>query len=127
MEMITSVSGLEQAAQEWLGSPVLALDTEFFWERTFYPILGVVQVDDDVLIALACRAPANRNALGSIAGWPERLPADAVLAAVACGAGRTDGAVGGTRLAGGDRDRRKNRMRSISGKGTRFFWFSCCA
>ena len=44
MEMITSVSGLEQASQEWLGSPVLALDTEFFWERTFYPILGVVQV-----------------------------------------------------------------------------------
>ena len=44
MEMITSVSGLEQASQEWQDSPVLALDTEFFWERTFYPILGVVQV-----------------------------------------------------------------------------------
>jgi len=47
-------------------------------------------LDDDVLIALACRAPANRNELGSIADWPERLPADvadAVLAAVACGAG----------------------------------------
>ena len=44
MEIITTVSDLEQASQEWLGSPVLALDTEFFWERTFYPILGVVQV-----------------------------------------------------------------------------------
>jgi ribonuclease D len=44
METITTTSGLEQAAKEWLDAPFIALDTEFFWERTFYPILGVVQV-----------------------------------------------------------------------------------
>jgi ribonuclease D len=44
MEVITNASDLERAANEWLAAPVVALDTEFFWERTFYPILGVVQV-----------------------------------------------------------------------------------
>lgn len=44
MEMITTAAALEQATKEWMEAPVLALDTEFFWETTFYPVLGVVQV-----------------------------------------------------------------------------------
>lgn len=47
MEIITTQVALEQAVQAWLELPCLALDTEFFWERTFYPILGVVQVASD--------------------------------------------------------------------------------
>lgn len=44
MEIVATVSDLEQASKAWLTTPVIALDTEFFWERTFYPILGIVQV-----------------------------------------------------------------------------------
>ena len=47
MKMITTAVALEQASQEWLQAPVLALDTEFFWETSFYPVLGVVQVAAD--------------------------------------------------------------------------------
>jgi len=42
--MITTESELKKLVDRALNAPCVALDTEFFWERTFYPILGVVQV-----------------------------------------------------------------------------------
>jgi ribonuclease D len=42
--MITTESELKELTERAVNAPCVALDTEFFWERTFYPILGVVQV-----------------------------------------------------------------------------------
>jgi len=43
-ELITAPQRLNQLAETLLSSSAVAVDTEFFWERTFYPILGVVQL-----------------------------------------------------------------------------------
>jgi ribonuclease D len=43
-EMITSRERLGEVAAGWRGEPALALDTEFVFERTFHPRLGLVQV-----------------------------------------------------------------------------------
>jgi len=43
-EMITSRERLEEVAAGWRSEPALALDTEFVFERTFHPRLGLVQV-----------------------------------------------------------------------------------
>jgi ribonuclease D len=43
-ELITTSSGLEQMAARLMQAEAVAVDTEFFWERTFYPILGLVQL-----------------------------------------------------------------------------------
>lgn len=43
-EMITSPERLEEVAADWRRHPALAVDTEFVFERTFYPRLGLVQV-----------------------------------------------------------------------------------
>jgi ribonuclease D len=42
--MITTEQELLELVERAVKAPAIALDTEFFWERTFYPILGVVQV-----------------------------------------------------------------------------------
>lgn len=42
--LITTVSDLETVSEDLLRADVVAVDTEFFWERTFYPILGLVQL-----------------------------------------------------------------------------------
>jgi len=42
--MITTREQLKEAVREILELGSVALDTEFFWERTFYPRLGVVQL-----------------------------------------------------------------------------------
>lgn len=42
--MISSKAELEQVVDRILRMGSVALDTEFFWERTFYPRLGVVQL-----------------------------------------------------------------------------------
>ena len=42
--MITTEAELKELVDRAIKAPCVALDTEFFWERTFYPILGVVQV-----------------------------------------------------------------------------------
>jgi ribonuclease D len=42
--MIQTEAALKDIVQRAIKAPQVALDTEFFWERTFYPILGVVQI-----------------------------------------------------------------------------------
>ncbi len=42
--MIQTEAELKALVQRAVNAPRVALDTEFFWERTFYPILGVVQL-----------------------------------------------------------------------------------
>jgi len=43
-QLITTPAELEQVATRLLQADAVAVDTEFFWERTFYPILGLVQL-----------------------------------------------------------------------------------
>ena len=43
-ELITTSAGLEQVVERLQHADAVAVDTEFFWERTFYPILGLVQL-----------------------------------------------------------------------------------
>ena len=43
-ELITTSAELEQVAKRLQEAAAVAVDTEFFWERTFYPILGLVQL-----------------------------------------------------------------------------------
>ncbi|MGN1359436.1 MAG: ribonuclease D [Kiritimatiellia bacterium] len=42
--IVTTPQQLKQLAVDLLQAPAIALDTEFLWERTYYPILGLVQV-----------------------------------------------------------------------------------
>lgn len=42
--LITTSAELEVVASRLLQTDAVAIDTEFFWERTFYPILGLVQL-----------------------------------------------------------------------------------
>ena len=55
--MIDTQEALERLVERALQAECVALDTEFVWERTYYPRLGVVQVgfaeDDSVLIDAA--------------------------------------------------------------------------
>ena len=43
-ELITTAERLERVAADLLNAEAVAADTEFFWERTFYPVLGLVQL-----------------------------------------------------------------------------------
>jgi len=43
-ELITTSEALERVAERLLKADAVAVDTEFFWERTFYPVLGLVQL-----------------------------------------------------------------------------------
>ncbi len=43
-ELITTGDALERVAERLLKADAVAVDTEFFWERTFYPVLGLVQL-----------------------------------------------------------------------------------
>ncbi len=43
-QLITTEAALEELANRLLQADAVAVDTEFFWERTFYPILGLVQL-----------------------------------------------------------------------------------
>jgi len=43
-ELITTTERLEQLAAQLLHAEAVAVDTEFFWERSFYPVLGLVQL-----------------------------------------------------------------------------------
>ncbi len=43
-EIVNETPGLVRLSEVLSRSGAVALDTEFFWERTFYPVLGLVQV-----------------------------------------------------------------------------------
>ncbi|HPK37407.1 MAG TPA: ribonuclease D, partial [Kiritimatiellia bacterium] len=42
--LITTAADLADLNTRLLRAEAVALDTEFFWERTFYPVLGLVQL-----------------------------------------------------------------------------------
>ena len=43
-QLVTSAEELQRVCDRLRSEPVVAVDTEFLWERTYYPILGLVQV-----------------------------------------------------------------------------------
>ncbi|MEO1087605.1 MAG: ribonuclease D, partial [Acidobacteriota bacterium] len=51
-QWIDTADALEVACRRWLGASAIALDTEFVRERTFFPILGLIQVNDGAQISL---------------------------------------------------------------------------
>jgi len=58
--MITTERELQQLCQRAREAGRIAIDTEFFWERTFYPQLGVVQIglsEDDLYLVDAVALP----------------------------------------------------------------------
>lgn len=44
MNIVNSKKGLIDVVEKGLSSGAVALDTEFVWEKTYYPILGLIQV-----------------------------------------------------------------------------------
>ena len=71
--MIDTREALEALVERALTAECVALDTEFVWERTYYPRLGVVQVgfaeDESVLIDAA--AIPNLEPLGRLLANPD--------------------------------------------------------
>jgi len=43
-QLITADERLKEICTRLSDEPVIAVDTEFFWERTYYPILGLIQL-----------------------------------------------------------------------------------
>ncbi len=72
--LVASPAALREAAAAWAAAPVLALDTEFVRERTFFQKLGLVQVGDGERIwlvdPLAC---GDLAALRSVLEQPSVL------------------------------------------------------
>ncbi|MEI8241973.1 MAG: HRDC domain-containing protein [bacterium] len=67
-KLITDAAELEAAAAQLLQADAVAVDTEFFWERTFYPVLGLVQLatrDNSCWLVDAVRLP-DLAALGPV-------------------------------------------------------------
>ncbi len=51
--MISTIKALQDLVEQARSAKIVAIDTEFVWERTYYPILGVVQVglsEEDVFL-----------------------------------------------------------------------------
>ena len=44
MELINTEEGLASVVEKGIAAGAVALDTEFVWEKTYYPILGLIQV-----------------------------------------------------------------------------------
>jgi ribonuclease D len=66
--MITAEAELTRLAERLLQVEAVAVDTEFFWERTFYPILGLVQLatgEDECWLVDTVRLP-DLKALGPL-------------------------------------------------------------
>ncbi len=70
--MITTEKELRALCHRALASDKVALDTEFFWERTFYPQLGIVQIGlsaDDLHLVDAVALP-RLPGLGEVLSSP---------------------------------------------------------
>ena len=71
-QLVTSTAELEEVAARLQQVDAVAVDTEFFWERTFYPILGLVQLatrNNSCWLIDAVRIP-NLAALGPVLASP---------------------------------------------------------
>lgn len=44
MELINTEEGLASVVEKGIAAGAVALDTEFVWEKTYYPILGLIQI-----------------------------------------------------------------------------------
>ncbi len=73
-ELVARPADLRRAMDRWRGAPVLAIDTEFVRERTFYPRLGLIQVGDGELATLI-----DPLAVGDLAPLAEMLDAPGTL------------------------------------------------
>ena len=71
-KLITTEAELAQVAALLLQSEAVAVDTEFFWERTFYPILGLVQLAtrDNACWLVDTVRIRNISALGPVLASP---------------------------------------------------------
>jgi len=65
---IDTAAALEDAVERWSGRDEIALDTEFVFERTFRPRLGLVQVADEDGIALVDAAALDLAPLAPVLG-----------------------------------------------------------
>ena len=106
MEMITTADALERLAARLLGAEAIAVDTEFFWERTYWPILGLVQIADaDTCWLIDTVRLTDISALGPVLTAPSVIkilhdaPQDLGILARATGAAPRN--VFDTRLAAG--------------------------
>lgn len=105
-ELITAPDALARVSNHLLQMPAVAVDTEFFWERTFYPLLGLVQLATaDGCWLIDTVALGDLRPLGPVLASPEVLkvlhdaPQD--LGILARAADASPRAVFDTRLAAG--------------------------
>jgi len=72
---ITTSEQLNALSAELLQSRWVAVDTEFFWERTFYPLLGLVQLatSDNQLILIDAPAVGDLRVLGQLLQSPDTV------------------------------------------------------
>lgn len=74
--LLTKDADLKRAVSSWAKSPMLAVDTEFVRERTFFPQLALVQVSDGRLTAAI-----DPLAINDLAPFVELLESDAITKA----------------------------------------------
>ena len=73
--MIDTPDGLQTLVDRALDAPFVAIDTEFVWEKTYYPWLGIVQVglaDDDCHLIDAV-ALKDLSPLGAVLSSPDTV------------------------------------------------------
>ena len=92
-ELITTADDLASVAARLLDAEAVAVDPEFFWERTYYPVLGLVQLAaDDGCWLVDAVALRDLRALGPVLAAPgvtkllHDAPQDLAILARATGA-----------------------------------------
>jgi len=75
--LVSDPAALAEAVEGARRSGVVAIDTEFVWERTYYPRLGLVQLawepegPDDIAVALLDAPALDLRPLGELLGDPD--------------------------------------------------------
>ena len=91
--IITTTEALEDLVQKALKTDAVALDTEFVWERTYYPLLGLIQLalSDEECYAIDPMAITDLSPLGKLLAAPGTIkilhdaPQDLVILSRATG------------------------------------------